>query len=277
MSEAFQESTKSLFRPHQVEQSKEEIKRLENTLNAPPHIAAQIQDRGEMTRQLRSLRHDMETQAPKPYLGELDVATKRSVQLRDEIIVGMPTHAEMRRNPVGATDKNRKWEKRNKAKILEWKNIQLRLHAGGHLDELEDSKDVANFERHRPTDASHELNMHGEQIPGKLQFGPTPGAEPVTVFSDDDKALLQSIDPEIAKSLALLNNDDRAKVKEIIATMAAPITPPPMEHTTGFAEVGGAAASEPVVVDKRRTWTPERKAAASAKAKANWAARKKEG
>ena len=255
MSETFQESTKSLFRPHQVEQSKEEIKRLENTLNAPPHIAAQIQDRGEMTRQLRSLRHDMETQAPKPYLGELDAAVKRSDQLRDEIVVGMPSHAEMRRNPVGATDLDRKWNKRNKKKVLEWKAIQLRLHAGGHLDELEDSKDVANFERHRPTVDS--LNMHNEQIPGAIQHGPAPGAGPATVFSDADKALLQSVDPEIANSLALLDNDQRAKVKEIIAKMAAPSTEAP-------------------VIATAKGWTPERRKAASEKAKARHAARRAE-
>ncbi len=254
MSEAFQESTKSLFRPHQVEQSKEEIRRLEGTLNAPPHIAAQIQDRGEMTRQLKSLRHDLETQAPKPYLGELDDAVKRAVQLRDEAVVGMPTHAEMRRNPVGATDKNRKWDKRNKAKILEWKAIQLRLHAGGHLDELEDSKDVANFERHRPTEASHEVNMHGEQIPGAIQHGLTPGAGPATVFTDADKALLQSVDPELANSLALLDNDARAKVKEIIATMADPSAAPPTKAKAG--------------------WTQEKKKAASDRAKERWAKRR---
>lgn len=271
MTEAFQESTKSLYRPHQVEQSKEEIKRLENTLNAPPHIAAQIQDRGEMTRQLRSLRHDMETQAPKPYLGELDDAVKRSEQLREEIVQGMPTHPEMRRNPVGAVDKNRKWERRNKAKILEWKNIQLRLHAGGHLDELPDSKDVANFERHRPVDASHELNMHGEQIPGAIQHGPAPGAGPATVFSDSDKALLQSVDPELAGSLALLNNDQRAKVKEIIATMTAPVE---HEATAVYAE---ATSLAPVgAVTKSVGWTPERRKAASEAAKARHAAKKQE-
>ncbi len=255
MTEAFQESTKSLFRPHQVEQSKEEIKRLENTLNAPPHIAAQIQDRGEMTRQLRSLRHDLETQAPKPYLGDLDAAVKRADQLREEIVVGMPTHREMRRNNVGATDKNRKWDRRNKEKVLEWKAIQLRLHAGGHLDELEDSKDVANFERHRPVDASHELNMHGEQIPGAMQFGPAPGSAPSAIFSDDDMALLQSVDPEIASGLAVMSNEDRARVKQFIATMAAPST------------------AAPVVA---KGWTPERKKAASDRAKATWAKRQAE-
>ena len=139
MSEAFQESTNSLFRPHQVEQTKDEIKRLEGTLNAPPHIAAQIQDRGEMTRQLRSLRRNLDQQAPKPYeISEKDSAVARSEQLKAEILEGMPTQAEMRRNPAGAVDKHRKWEKHNKLKILEWKNIQLRRHAGGDLDELPD-------------------------------------------------------------------------------------------------------------------------------------------
>ena len=267
MSEAFQESTKSLFRPHQVEQTKEEIKRLENTLNAPPHIAAQIQDRGEMTRQLRSLRRDLETQAPKPYLGDLDSAIKRADQLREEITQGMPTEAEMRRNPVGATDKNRKWSNRNKRKVLEWKNIQLRLHAGGHLDELEDSKDVANFERHRPEGASHELNMHGEQIPGATQFGPAPGAGLATVFSDEDKAALEKIDPEIANSLALMNNEQRASVKAFMQNVTTPDT----------VAVGYTEATDLAPKKKKGSMSPEKRKAQSDRMKAHWAKKKQEG
>lgn len=254
MSEVFQESTNSLFRPHQVEQSKDEIKRLENTLNAPPHVAAQIQDRGEMTRQLRSLRRNLDQQAPKPYeISEKDSAVARSEQLKAEILQGMPTQAEMRRNPAGAVDKHRKWEKRNKPKILEWKNIQLRRHAGGDLDELPDSKDVANFERYRPADASHELNMHAEQIPGRMQFGPAPGTGPATVFSSEETDALKAIDPEIASQLVVMNNEQRASVKAFMQNVITPTDQP--------APVKGG-------------WTPERREAASKAAKERFAAEK---
>ncbi len=278
MSEVFQESTKSLFRPHQVEQTKEEIKRLENTLNAPTHIAAQIQDRGEMTRQLRSLRTNLEQQAPKPYeIHEKDSAVARSEQLKAEIIEGMPTQPEMRRNPAGAVDKHRKWEFRNKPKILEWKNIQLRRHAGGDLDELPDSKDVANFEKHRPSGALHELNMHNEQISGKLQFGPAPGVIPATIFSDKETDALKAIDPEIASQLVVMNNEQRASVKAFMQNVMTPTeqsvqytearnlvprTPGVVRVTESvdvvtLAEVGGTVSS-PKKARKKSPMTPER-------------------
>ncbi len=254
MSEAFQESTSSLLRPGQVEEAKNEIGRIESTLNAPPHVQSAIQDVGEMRRQLRSLKKDLETQAPKPYTDNLDAAIARSALLKEEILQGMPTQAEMRRNPAGAVDKHRKWEKRNKGNILEWKNIQLNLHVGGHLDELDDAKDVANFEKYRPDEASHELNMHSEQIPGRMQFGPTPGAGPMTVFSSEETAALKGLDPEIASQLVVMNNDQRASVKAFMQNVMTPT-----EETSK----GG--------------WTPERRAAASEAAKARFAAQKQEG
>jgi hypothetical protein len=238
--EPFKESTKNLMRPAQVEEMKGEISRLEGSLNAPPHISAQIQDPGEMRRQLKNLKSDLASQAPQPYGDRVDAARVRAEVLKQEILKGMPTDPEMRRNPAGATDKHRKWEQRNKDNILEWKNIQLNLHAGGDLDELADASDVANFEKFRPLDASHELNMHNEQIAGKVQHGPF-GTELGTVITDEEKAILESVDPEVASSLALMNNAQRASVKNFVKNLAS-----------GF-EVDKMGK-------KKREWTPEQKA-----------------
>ncbi len=254
MTDVFQESTETLYRPHQVDQAKLDIQRLESTLNAPPHIASAIQDKGEMVRQLRSLKRDLESQAPKPYTDNLDDAIAREALLREEIRQGMPTDREMRRNMAGATDKHRKWEARTKEKMSEWKNIRLNLHAGGHLDELPDATDIANFEKYRPDDASHELNMHNEQIVRPTQYGPAPGAGPMTVFSSEETSALKTIDPEIASQLVVMNNDQRASVKAFMQNVMTPT-----EETSK----GG--------------WTPERRAAASAAAKERFAARKLEG
>ena len=243
------------MRPGQVEQAKVEIGRLESTLSAPPHVQSAIQDVGEMRRQLQTLKRELEQQSPKPYVDNLDQAVARSAYLKAEILQGMPTQAEMRRNPAGAVDKHRKWERRNKGNILEWKNIQLNLHAGGHLDELSDAKDIANFEKYRPEDASDELNMHNEQIPGRLQFGPKPGAGPGTVFSDQETDTLKAIDPEIASQLVVMNNEQRASVKAFMQNVMTPQT---------------------VVTPKPGGWTPERREAASKAAKARIAAKDQE-
>jgi hypothetical protein len=37
----------------------------------------------------------------------------------------MPSQEEMRKAPPGAVDKHMGWEKRNKPKIAEWKNLRF--------------------------------------------------------------------------------------------------------------------------------------------------------
>lgn len=255
----FQESTKPLLRPAQSQEWREQAASLRQLLSAPPHIANRIEDRGQLTKNLRSLERDLQTQEPKPYASEeLDAAVERSDELKGEILQGMPTQEEMRRNPAGAVDKHRRWEKRNKKKITEWKNIQLRRHQTGDA-ELPDATDIANFEQFRPSGGSQQLNMHSEQIAGRIQFGPKPGVGPSVLFSDQETETLKAIDPEIASRLALMDNDQRQLVKGFISNLTEPGNEQPRK--------------------KRNTssWTPERRAAFGQKMKAAKAAKKQEG
>lgn len=238
----FQETTKPLLRPRQTQELKEDAHRLREILSAPPHISNRVEDRGQLTKNLRAAEKDLATQAPKPYAEtELDLATKRSDELRDEMLVGMPTQEEMRRNPPGAVDKHRLWEKRNKPKLSEWKNIQLRLHQSG-FGELPDSTDLANFERYRPSGGSQQLNMDNAQIDGRVQFGPKPGAGPATVLSDGERDTLKAMDPELAGQVALMTNDQRAKVKSFINSLSEPGNEQP--HKSGMSEEHRKAASD---------------------------------
>lgn len=225
----FQENTKPLLRHNQIQDYQEEAKRLEGIMSAPPHVAAQIQDMGEVRRQLFAVKTALETQTPQPYTQEiLDGAVAREAELREQWMQGMPTQAEMRRNPAGARDKHVRWERANKEKILEWKNIRLRLHASGYLNEAHDATDIANIERYRPREASHELNMHNEQIPGKVQFGPVPGAGPVAVMTDAESEVLKAADPDLHAKMALLDNDSRRRVIEAVQkAMGKTVEPEP--------------------------------------------------
>lgn len=277
----FQETTTPLLRPAQAQEWKEQAKTLRQMLSAPPHIANRIEDRGQMTKNLKALERDLKSQEPRPYdVSELDSAVSRSDQLKGEILEGMPTQAEMRRNPAGAVDKHRRWEKRNKKKLNEWKNIQLRRHQTGDVD-LADATDVANFERFRPSGGSQQLNMHNEQIPGTAFHLPPPNAAPVTVFTDEDIAAVKAADPGI--NLAALNNEQRATVKQwlnikqTIAAMDAPATAP-MEQTavTTLRTVGDVVVVVPKKTRKKRDWTDEERAAFGAKMKAA-RAKKQEG
>ncbi len=165
--EQFTEDTKPLLRPQQIDDMMEERRRLQNTLDAPMHVRSQIQDVGAMRRQLRALDHQLETQSPKTYaMEDVDRAVAREKQLREDFTAGMPTQEEMRKRPTGAVDKHIDWELRNKEKILEWKNIRLRLNASGYMDG-KSQDDVANFERYRPKGGSQELPMVGTLIQGK--------------------------------------------------------------------------------------------------------------
>ena len=243
----FQETTKPLLRPRQTEELKEEVGRLRQMLSAPPHIANRVEDRGQLNKNLRAAERDLETQAPKAYgEEELDPATKRSTELQDRLLEGMPTQAEMRRNPPGAVDKHRRWERRNKPLLSEWKNIQLRLHQSGDGD-LPDATDLANFERFRPAGGAQELSMDSAQISGKIIHIPPPGSGPAVVMSDDQAELLKSINPDLYAKMATLSNDERGNVLELV------------DHVAGLAMSGVKqldipASETQTVTEKPKHW-----------------------
>ena len=165
----------NLLRPHQVDELKNEKRVLEKNLTHP-HIT----DKASVSKQLRQINHQLDTQTPKPFdAKEVDHAAKREASLREEILEGMPSQEEMRKCPPGAVDKHRMWEKKNKQKLLEWKNIKLRLNHD--TDEL----DVANFEKYRPV--TNSLNMDNAIIPGKKFYFPPGEIKAKNVMSDDDR------------------------------------------------------------------------------------------
>lgn len=196
--------TKPLYRPDQLESAQLEIKSLEAKLSNPL-----IQDKGEVSKQLRRARHMLELQTPLPPANaeEEGRMVARSKELLSDILQGMPSHEEMRKSPPGAVDKHRTWERRNKPKILEWKNLQLRLTAGSG------DREIANLERHRPRAST--LNMDTAFIPGKQFFMPDTNG-PAVVFNDEQIALLRQMSPQLADVLAMMSNPQRQQVKDTI-------------------------------------------------------------
>jgi hypothetical protein len=201
--EAVESSKVSLLRPNQVEDYKSEIKSAEEKLQSK-----HIQDKGEVAKQLRRLKAAFESQVPRPpETGEEeDSLVRRGKQLLDEILVGMPSQEEMRKAPPGAVDKHMKWEARNKAKIQEWKNIQLRLTAGSN------EREAANLERFRPTGST--LNMDNAFIQGKQFFLPPYGASLGVTFSAEQIAFLKANGVEVG----VMNNLQRQEVKDVLVS-----------------------------------------------------------
>jgi hypothetical protein len=233
--------TTPLLRPDQVEIARDEIKALEGKLQNPL-----IQDKGQVQKQLANARKLTEQQTPKPPLDAVEEGrmVTRSKELLEKILEGMPSQEEMRKAPPGAVEKHRAWERRNKPRILEWKNLQLRLTAGSG------DRDAANLEKYRPTAST--LNMDNAHIPGKQFYMPHTNGPAVT-FSDEQLAFLKSQGFEPA----LMSNDQREVVKQ---------------HLTGggigLAEESQASADGKRGAQKRgakkRVLSPEQKAAMKA-------------
>ncbi len=210
---AFQERTTPYLKPIEVEQKAVELKRLQESLSAPPHIRNQLQDVGTLVRRRNDIRRNLEENAPKPYeTADLDNAVARGKTLLSEIVQGMPTQAEMRRAPPGAVDKHMKWEQHNKPKILEWKNIQKCLHAAGDAD-VADAVDTSNLERYRPSGGAGELNLDNAVIPGASIHLP-PKIEIRNVMTDAERLAVKLERYQIMAA----QGDERAKM--ILAAFA---------------------------------------------------------
>jgi len=260
--------------PRQVAELNDTKARLAGVLQEPDYVRRQLADQGEgVRRQMRDIDRVLQ-QAPKPYeAGEVDDAVRLEGELRSQWLQGMPTHAEMRRNPAGAVDKHRAWDDRNKTAVLMWKHLRRRLHATGISDaRLADEGDISNVERYRPTGGSAELNMHNEQIEGRSQFGPVPGAGPAVVFTEPELTKLRLVDPELSQHLGTLTNEQRQMIADVLRGVSRPearreAEPVPVPPT----RPGSAELKRPLGRKKRRKkaqMSPERRLALSERMKA---------
>jgi hypothetical protein len=209
-----------LLRKDQVEDMQDELRAAEQKIRSPNFLG----DKSAVAEQLNSLRHQLERQAPKPYgSDEIDAALKREAELRGQWTQGMLSQEEMRKCPPGAVDRHRSWEKKNMARIEEWQNIQRRLNADN------EDRESASIEMFRPTQST--MNMHNALIPGKqFYLGPADAGLPVT-FSNDQLAVLRTLNPQLADMLGSLSNVDRAKVKDTIGGIGLSAEPKKAKRT----------------------------------------------
>jgi hypothetical protein len=205
MEQTTQFDTKPLLRPQQVEEMRSEVQAAEAKLSNPA-----IQDKGEARKQLIRTRASLESQTPKPPVdgAEEGRMVARSKSLLDDILAGMPSQEEMRKAPPGAVDKHMGWEKRNKPKIMEWKNLQLRLRPG--------EREAANLERHRPVGST--LSMDNAFIQGKAIYIPENVGATVT-FNDAELDQMKALKPGLAESVFAMTNEQRQVVKDMLMLM----------------------------------------------------------
>lgn len=166
------QATMNLLRPHQATELIREKEDLDRQLN-DPFIRPKIQNPGKMRQRAQTLARQIAEQVPAPVTNpqERDAMARREKELRTELQGAMLSQEEMRKNPPGAVDHELRFQRTMKNKVLEWKNLKLRLAAdGSRLDTWD--RDVANLERYRP-EGVHRLRVDA-QIPGKFSMSDVP-------------------------------------------------------------------------------------------------------
>lgn len=157
----------SYFKQSEIESREEELNLIEDQKKVGPWVGMTDEGRKMLVTRETSIKKELrDSRAPELEDDTKDALARRLDDLEDSIKDGMPPHEVMRRNPAGAVDWHMKWERFNKASILERKNI-LRALNPGNTD-----KDLGNIELLRPTltsggDASVMVNA---QIPGKFGY-----------------------------------------------------------------------------------------------------------
>lgn len=150
-----------IFRPWEADEIKNNKRTLQKALESP-HVEDKSAVRAAIGRM-----SDMEREHGVPELtaDQRDKASKKVKELEGQIREGMLSHEEMRRNPPGAVDQNVWWERRNKARINTWRNLNAALHRGIPADQ---AQSLFSVERLRPQ--TSRLNMDNAQIPAARAF-----------------------------------------------------------------------------------------------------------
>lgn len=244
-----------LLRPHQVREAKEEIDQMDKAMSLSGRISGLHVDKREMNARKKRLTAQLDQLTPRPFgIGEKDAAVKRWNELADSIKEDMPSGEEMRRNPPGARQKQTAWHERHKHEVQEWKNLGLRLREGGDVPAKEFTHED-NVEILRTWRRSNDVSMDHAQIPRTRDIHIGADVANTVVFSDAEESALKQIDPAIAGSLAVLDNDQRAAIKNFLANILA--------KTEGAQADAAPLVNAPVPEMKDLSWPAMQKLAKS--------------
>ena len=159
----------NILRPAQMAEHYNDLRHAEADLENP-----KVQDKGAVRQRVGNLKRQYESQAPRPITdGRLkDALEKEANQLLSEILPGMLSQEEMRKNPPGSVDKHLRWERVNKPKIIRWKKIRCVQNADNSDPHTWD-RDAANLEQYRPAGPQDKFRADA-QITGKMSYVSVP-------------------------------------------------------------------------------------------------------
>lgn len=164
------QKAKRYYPKQEREERQAQIARMKNQLRQPAWVNDALggSTPASLAKGIRAMEDELEENSPPVQLpGDTkDALHKRHAELREQLREGMLTHEDMRRNPPGAVDHHRKWERMNKDKILEYKNISRALEPES------DAKDLASIEVFRPSGGP--AFSVDAQIPGHMAYTSVP-------------------------------------------------------------------------------------------------------
>lgn len=221
-----QPTNKVLLRPHQMVQHEEDLRQCESDLQN-----AGVKMKGIVRQRKKALEKQYLDQAPQPITdGALrDKVAKRITQLEEQIKVGLPTAEEMRKATNITVEQHRKWERANKPKIKEWRNLLRQLNTDTSDPDTHD-RSLGDIERLRPMSAQDRLRTDGF-ITGKMSYGAVPQENWDLVFDPPQNTALQQAirvqeeatipGPPPPKPKREMTPEQRARRQEILAKARA--------------------------------------------------------
>lgn len=185
------------LRPREVADCQNDRAGLEAQLNQP-FKKLDAESSGNIRAAVKSVNERM-AQAPPELTAEQRTAVDREVKrLEAELQVGMLSAEEMRRCPPGAAEQNTAWERRNKPKVLKWKNLILALNRGASQVDLSYKLNIARL---RPR--MSRLNMEGAVVPQERAFVRGFGGDHPNGLNESDWAGVFPDGPEAKRAVAV--------------------------------------------------------------------------
>lgn len=179
---------KPLLRYRQRQETQSEIDQIDNSLN--PMNQFRMQNTGDVAEsrsRAKRLKNQLKESSPPELSGGMkDRLKKRIEALEAEIIQGMPSKEEMRKNPAGMVDRHMKWEAANKRKIMLWKNAKIMM------EPQSPDKDIANIEILRPEGQMDQFRSNA-QISGHMSYGNIPEWVWERIFEKGPNSALEQV------------------------------------------------------------------------------------
>ena len=216
-----QPTNKVLLRPHQMVQHEQDLQQCETDL-----ANAGVKMKGIVRQRKKALEKQYLDQAPQPITDPMlrDKVAKRITQLEEQIKVGLPTAEEMRKATNITVEQHRKWERANKPKIKEWRNLLRQLNTDTSDPDTHD-RSLGDIERLRPMSAQDRLRTDGF-ITGKMSYGAVPQENWDMVFDPPQNTALEQAkraqeEAAPVKVKREMTPEQRARRQEILAKARA--------------------------------------------------------